>query len=232
MNKENAIKRINTIGKVGSIISTICMVIMCIAIVCTLVGGIILTAIPKDLFNVTIDSTASMVIDIGTMGESAFIPSGADSSTELTGSIALNGNKFTPVNTETSGNKITTTYVGEEGGFNARKIAVLCYVISAFLAISIFLLFNVRKLCEALKTCETPFEQRVIKSIETCTWTLIPWVIFEGFATRISETAFSHTMRTGFNLSLSNILVILLLFGLGFIFKYGAQLQLESDETL
>ena len=232
MNKENAIKRINTIGKVGSIISTICLILMCFAIVCTLVGAIILTALPKDLFTVTTNSTAVMNIDVGTVGESAFLPSGTEDSAGMPGAITMNGTTYTPEKTEVDGNKITTTFVGDEGGFSPRKVAVLCYVISAFMAISIFLLFNVRKLCEALKTCETPFEQRVIKGIETCTWTLIPWVVFEGFATRISETAFSHTMSTGFNFSLSNVLVILLLFGLGFIFKYGAQLQLESDETL
>ena len=233
MNQENAIKRINTIGKVGSIISTICMVLLCIGFVGTLIGAIILTTLPADLFTVTIDSKASLVIDVGSIGESVLFPTGTDNDGAITtGYLAMNGTAYTPVNVETSGNKITTQFEGDEGGLSPRKVAVLCYVISAFIAVSIFLLFNVRKLCEALKTCETPFEQRVIKGIETCTWTLIPWVIFEGFATRISETAFSHTMRTGFNFSLSNVLVILLLFGLGVIFKYGAQLQLESDETL
>ena len=46
------------------------------------------------------------------------------------------------------------------------------------------------------------------------------------------ETAFTSNIRTGFNIDIPTVIVILLLFGLAYVFKYGAVLQTESDETL
>ena len=233
MNKENAIKKINTIGKAGSIISNICFIIMCIGIVAAILGGILLLTLPKDLFSVTINSDAVMSIDASN-GKAEWLSEFTDIYADSfgTGTMEINGEVYTPDNVDNSGDRITAHFVGEEGGFNQRRLALICWVCVVYMGISTFLLLLVKRLCDGLKTCKSPFEERIIKDVERCTWTLIPWGIMSGIASSVTSTAFTGTIEFGPSFSLSTVIVILLLFGLGFIFKYGAYLQTESDETL
>lgn len=58
MNKENAISKINQIGKTGRVLSIICIVCTWIGLVCAILGIIALLIIPKDLFTINLDGTA------------------------------------------------------------------------------------------------------------------------------------------------------------------------------
>lgn len=61
---------------------------------------------------------------------------------------------------------------------------------------------------------------------------LIPWVVLSN----ISDMFLQYIMTGNYNIALSInlkiVLVIVLIFALIYIFKYGAVLQQESDETL
>jgi hypothetical protein len=68
--------------------------------------------------------------------------------------------------------------------------------------------------------------------MKNCAWVLIPWCVLGGAFESFMATAFTSNIRTGFNIDIPTVIVILLLFGLAYVFKYGAVLQTESDETL
>ena len=233
MNKENAIKKINTIGKVGSIISTICLVVTCIGIVCAILGGVVTAVLPKNLFTITFNDEAVMNIDVSTVAGETFTGlTDLNTGSLGQGTMSVNGETYTPDSVETNGDQITAHYVGGGGILNSARVSIICWTAVVFGAISAFLLFLVKRICNGLKACESPFEESIIKNVELCSLTLIPWGIMGGITSNVVTSAFSASVKFGPSFSLSNVLVILLLFGLGFIFKYGAYLQTESDETL
>ena len=61
--KEDAIKRIHTIGRVGVIITNIYKVLIIVLMLIILVGTIGLFMIPKDLLTLQFDSTVNLQID-------------------------------------------------------------------------------------------------------------------------------------------------------------------------
>ncbi|MCR4594481.1 MAG: DUF2975 domain-containing protein, partial [Clostridiales bacterium] len=86
-------------------------------------------------------------------------------------------------------------------------------------------------LMKALKGCQTPFSADVIKRMTQFAYSLIPVVVFKT----ISDGLWSG-LGSSSELSLSTDLGIVMLAAVVFlliaVFKYGAQLQQESDETL
>lgn len=236
MNKDNAISKINKIGKAGSIISKIAMVFLTVGVVVAIISGIMFLTVPKEDFVMKFDDNASFTLNTGSKVFSGlFGISSEDASSEIArGSMLINGTEYSFVDADYDEASKTTTYTLQGNGatITAGRFAVVAFIAAAFAAINIVLFFFVKKLCDALKQCQSPFEESIITGIQHCAWVLIPWAVFGGFFEGVMTTAFSSNIQTGFDLNIPAVLVILLLFGLAFVFKYGAVLQTESDETL
>ncbi len=236
MNKDNAISKINSIGKAGSIISRIAMVFLAIGVIIAVLSGIFFLSVPKEDLVLEFDNNATFTLNTGSkVLNSIFGVNSEDISGEVArGSMAINGDEYTFVDADYDANSKIATYTlaGNGATVTAGRFAVVAWIAASWAAINIVLLFFVKKLCDALKVCHSPFEESIITGIQKCAWVLIPWVVFGGFFETTLSTAFSSTIRTGFDLNIPTVLVILLLFGLAYVFKYGSVLQTESDETL
>ncbi len=68
MKKEEAIKKINTMGNVGWIISNIAKVILIVAVIGMLLGTVVIAIIPKDFLKMSFAGTGWVEIDFGAMG--------------------------------------------------------------------------------------------------------------------------------------------------------------------
>ena len=94
-------------------------------------------------------------------------------------------------------------------------------------------LFFVGFLCKAFRYCESPFEENVIKKMQNLAISLIPWTIISSIADNfITNLINVGNFELGISIDIKVVLVIILIFVLVYIFKYGAVLQRESDETL
>ena len=100
------------------------------------------------------------------------------------------------------------------------------------LACGIVTLTMFRKLCEAFSVCRTPFDEAVIARMTTFAWTLIVCAVVGCFATAAASAVVAGFSKMNFNLSLTPIFTALIVFFLCMVFRYGAQLQREADETL
>ena len=236
MNKDNAISKINSIGKAGSIISKIAIVIMSIGAVTAILSGIFFVSVPKEDFMMEFDGNASLTLNTGSQLLSSLlgVGSGEMSSEFAKGTMTVNGTEYSFVDADYDENSKTTTYSLKSDSIKitARRFAVVMWIAAAYAVINLILFIFVKKLCDALKQCSSPFEESIITGIQNCAWVLIPWAVFGGFFEGVMTTAFSSNIQTGFDLNIPVVLVILLLFGLAFVFKYGSVLQTESDETL
>ena len=88
------------------------------------------------------------------------------------------------------------------------------------------------KLCKAFRDCESPFEENVVKQLNALAFSLLPWVVLDSLTESVTESIFTNTFNLFIGVDLGMVMIIFFIFVLAYIFKYGAVLQQESDETL
>ena len=94
--------------------------------------------------------------------------------------------------------------------------------------------FCVLEFCDCIP-CQgkrVPFDEPVIQRMTTFAWTLIVCAVVSCFARGAVSAVLSGWQRMSFNLNLTSVFTALMVFFLCMVFRYGAQLQKEADETL
>lgn len=88
------------------------------------------------------------------------------------------------------------------------------------------------KLCSAFRTCATPFTQKISQGLRNLAWSLVPVAVVSSLAECVSDSLLSGDWDLSIGLDVSTVLLVLCIFMLSAIFKYGTALQTQSDETL
>lgn len=248
--KEQAIHKINKVGKISYIITVICKILLIAGLVCTVAGAVIWLTQPVDAMRVT--QKSAMIVEMSQEGLGESI-----SGTELeemqqsleageqwqvkqvqNGMVGPNlellstGQNYTPVAMDVTEDNVTIEMISGEVSFTMREMAVLMLMMAAVLVMSIVTLTFVEKLCKAFRDCESPFEETVIQKMQRVAICLIPWTLISSFGDTITNSMMSGGMHWTFSIDLGVVLVVLIVLILVYIFKYGAVLQQESDETL
>lgn len=230
MKNEN-IRKINTLGKVSRIILVIMRIACIIGIVACLVGSIITLTLPKDdIITATGTASAQITVDDSTK---FFIESDI---------VNIGGIKFSTMNklqkyeeewgifgtdvnvkvdeTESNG-KVIYDITADLDAKNSKSMvftmSLACIAGAVFCAIMLVAVIFAGKLAKALETCNSPFEDNVIKSMRNFAFSLIPLAV-----------AYLHD--GGIDMTAVVIIIAVIIFS--YIFKYGAELQKESDETI
>lgn len=232
--KEQAIQKINKIGKISSIFALIGKIIVGIGLVCTIIGAIICFAIPKDLVEITTAGAMVMDVDFTALGVDMAEFQDEEAREEAVAEMkeSISDEEFTviDVSMDETGAQIAGTMA--EYSFTIRDGAWAVVIAAVALAMTFVTLWFVGNLCKAFRDCQSPFEENVIKRMKHLAVALIPWCIISS----VSDSTFSSIVsgKPSFSLSvdLGMVLVVLVVLVLVYIFKYGAVLQQESDETL
>ena len=227
---ENNIQtKVNKIGKAGKIVSIILIVALSIGAFALLIGGIVCAAIPKDSVEVSIRPNVNVLVNKSLMGSEW-----ANIDQLLTEAKEKMGDDFDGVALEKvdSGLMVRVNDIDEIKNFSVRDalkaiLAGLVGIASAMVTVVMFL-----KLSDAFRTCRSPFDESVIKRMNIFAWTLIVCSVVGAFAAGIVSAAVAGLGKVSFNLNLTPIFTALVVFFLCMIFRYGAQLQQEADETL
>ncbi len=232
MNKEQAITRINTIGKVGGYIALFAKILLIIGLVIGILGGTVLFAIPNDTFKFTISGKANLNVSLADVNMKE-LKEVADKTVDTT-SISVNGNKYVSENVEIDEDNevIKIDLTSNDIVITPKRVSAVVWSAVLHLLVTLITFIFVEKLCKSLKSCTSPFDEGVIKGIQNCAWALIPWAFVNTISDSIMESAFTNNFNISLGVNLNVLLIILLMFGLAYIFKYGAILQTESDETL
>lgn len=236
MNKENAILKINKMGAVGKVITTVLTVLLSIGAAVTLIALIAIAVLPKDF--VTLSVNSNIGVDVNLKEFESELNSGDPALLEKqiqnelnSGSITVNGttrevstveidNGVMSIMTNTGTDKFTL------GNLIPVLVSVLFTVVFGIIS-SVF----ATRLCKAFKVCTSPFDADVIKKLQQLAYSFIPLAIIYSVTEAFSDMVFGNNSFT-FSVNLTMIFVILVLLFLAYIFKYGAVLQQESDETL
>lgn len=236
--KNSNINKVNTAGLIGYIISII-------LIVCTITGMVvigILTAgaatISKDNINVKVATN----VDINSTGNflgklNSFIKvNGIEDLSTLTEDakegIKLEDNDISELSVKEENGGLNIIAKTNEITISMKKIIIALILSFIFLGVVTYALYMVKALMKSLRKCETPFSEEVIKNMTRFGNSLICFVglkiLFSGFWSTLTVPGFRYNL----NIDLSSILLVAVIYILITVFKYGAGLQQESDETL
>lgn len=234
--KQEAISKINKMGHVGQILALIVRILLIIAAVVMIVCSAAISFVPKEFVKVTLGGTAQVNVNLRSIGVSL--------SQEDQDSINNNETQVSSGTMDASGMeyRIEKMTADEEGLFidsSADKITYslrdsmwVMLVGTLAVILSLITVCFIGSLCKALRYCQTPFEDNVIKKMQNLAISLIPWAFFKSISDGMTAGMMYHKMQVHLGVDLDMVLVIVIIFALTYIFKYGAVLQQESDETL
>lgn len=228
--KEEAIRKINKMGHAGQIIANICKVFLIIAAVFVLLGACALMFLPEGAVTASPAGSLDLTVDVGALGQHISDKQREDLLNDATGfGQFVDGDPFTSV--EVEGDVIRFSGAADADTVDLHKVGVSLLVLLVFLIAVTVTMFFAASLCKALRYCETPFSEDIVTRIRRVAWSLIPWALLGGSRSP-AEMLTDGGMDLFVGINLETVLLILIIFALSFIFRYGAMLQQESDETL
>ncbi|MBO5302690.1 MAG: DUF2975 domain-containing protein [Lachnospiraceae bacterium] len=228
--KEQAIQKINKIGKISNVITLIAKILIGIAMVFTIIGSLICFLLPDSFVKVTTAGTMAVDVDFSALGieipaeelatfkQEAIADAGEEGYAEATA-------EFTETGMQMTGEL-------EQYTFTIRDLAWIAVMGVVVLALTFITLFFVGGLCKAFRDCQSPFEDNVIKKMQNFAISLIPWSLVSMITSSITNTLMYNKTSIMFTIDFNILLIVLVVLVLVYIFKYGAVLQQESDETL
>lgn len=230
--KQEVVAKINKFGKIGEIIAQISRIIVILGAVILLAAGILMLAMPKDFITMDYYVGMDMMVNLDAVGETIteddMAELEADAYTVTTSDTEM---VIVDVEADEEANTLNVKFASEPTNmFNATKI-VIFILLQLLLMVVIFITITfIVKLCKEFKTCETPFSEGVIKRIKQVGFSLIPWCIVYPTAEAAADFMVSNNLNISIDIGM--IIMVLVVLALAHIFKYGAMLQQESDETL
>ena len=232
--KEQAIQKINKIGKISSVVALIAKILVGLGIGLLVVSYIVCMFIPKDSIRMNVEEKMTIEVEMdkfGTFGEEEK-------------QAILDGFLDDDINMEMNEEEVTADQVSFEGStmrvedkvetmsIEFRQISNAILALLVGMALIMVTLFFVSGVCKAFRDCESPFEENVIVKMKKFAYSLIPWLIGSSVIGSVGESLLAGKPVVNFSIDLGMLLVVIVLFLLITIFKYGAILQQESDETL
>ena len=234
--KEQAITKINKIGKISSILTLVCKVFVIIGMVFCLAGALICFVIPDQLVSITVTPTLEVDVDYSVVGhlvspEEQAMLDDSQMEEELKQEFATD-EELAGMTVSIENQVIRMSEVEEGITLTMHDLAWLALMAFMVTAMTFITLLFVGRLCKAFRDCSSPFEHNVICKMQHLAYSLIPWALLSIIWDTVIESISTNRLSFMFSIDLGVILTVILVLVLVYIFKYGAVLQQESDETL
>ena len=234
--KNDTIKRINGAGTVGYIVC----ILLIIASVSCMVGAAIGTVGAAVVSGENVRVRVSTGIDVNSDGDffdklNSFVK--IDGVENLSDLISEEGEVFTPDDDDIS--EVSVKRQGEglalnaklgEKSFSMKRVIFALAVTFSYLAVITVALFMLKALMKELKGCETPFAEGVVNRLSTFAQWLIAVAVLHIVTVSVWNSLGDSSF--GVTVNLGVVLLTAVVYILVTVFKYGADLQKESDETL
>ena len=240
--KEKYIDRINALGKVGGIVINVLKGITIAVMVLIVISYLFLDSLGKGIVSINVCDKVELSMDLREFG---FIYSEKDKDEQKQYEKFHFDTDYKAVFDEPQAG-FGKVVVGELiktklilAGKNDVEVDNIyvdkadTYLLASFaysIIIFISLVFAGR-FFKALRYSHSPFGEFVIKNMQKFAYSLIPWGVF-GPSFSVASVSSIKQYSVSMGLNFVTIFVIIVLLFLVYVFKYGALLQQESDETL
>lgn len=230
-------KKVNGIGLAGKIVSIIMIVCMGLGCFGLLAGTIFFAVIPKDAVLLDVNPSFDVILSKELFGN-YYVKITDEDMDELNrrfnDEINIDNSPVEMTASETDAGIVmavkTQTY-----RFSVSQLVSVCISnflrCAAMLVVFVFLL----RLANAFRVCESPFEDGVIKRMMTFAWVLLGCAVLMGVSFTGNITGMGIYSKLGglsYSVRFAPVLIALIVLFLASVFRYGAKLQKEADETL
>lgn len=232
--KENAILKINKMGKVGYILSNICKVFLAIAAVLAVVCIVCLAVVPKDFVTLQFGGNAKIDVNMEKFGglTDEMIAELNNDSDMVSVGMDIDGMSYDNFNIEADNNHIYMDGSAQIREFRVRDFIPFMGIALLRIGLAMITVCFVGALCKAFKNCASPFEENVIVKMKNLAIAIIPWGIVNSVENSFLNTFMSGKVNLSFGIDLGMVAAVIIILAIMYVFKYGAMLQQESDETL
>lgn len=228
--KEQAVQKINKIGKFSNVIVLICKILAGLGISILLLASIACLLIPKDSIHIISEERVAFEIDYSRFGMLSNMEEATEQWETGMAGLLIDGKEMDEV--EIDGDMVYVTSEGQQFVLDLHNLAGKLFVLVIMLILVMVTLVFAGSLCKAFRDCHSPFEENIIKKMQHFAYSLIPWTIVSSVIESIERNIMSSGHIVSVSIDVGMILVVMVVFMLVSIFKYGAVLQQESDETL
>lgn len=231
--KEQILQKIRTTGKVGSVLTLIAQILLYAGVVCILAVTIFLAVLPRDFMTMQVEGSGKIYLHVPKLVEKLKITDLEKLETEeRRHRLDLNGFELDMVNFTRTETGLVIDASGRLVDFTSKNLLYFMAAALVYLAMAVVTMHFVRKLCKAFQGCSSPFDPEVIRALTRVAYAMIPWTLFSSLSEGCTNGILTGKFSLNLGINLNMVFVILLIFILVQIFKYGAALQQESDETL
>ena len=248
------LSKFHKFGNVGKVIMTVLMVITIIAtIMCAVATGFV-SSLPKDALTVRVTNNAEFRIN-----ESNFqslwgllvdsLSYSVDSDPEEM--LSEDGGMFTPPENQdfnahisffnqtyssakfhSDGNTRVMEAKSEPADYRSSDLVSVLIFLTLYVASGAVALFMLRRLFAVLAQCDSPFRENLIRKMKAFAFSLLPVAVFGTIGDTLSSAFLSAGKNIDIRIQGGIIIAFAVTMCLVTVFKYGVQLQKESDETL
>lgn len=226
--KNEFIEKINRIGKAGYAVSRICSTLVYIAAVCCAVAAVLLALVPRDGVMVTTGHSATIEMDM----THSIMPSLVGIDTESDGSFELNGIKYDNFKTESTPGRQTATASSTPYTYSLRDMLWVFVCGGAVCAALILTMKKITALFDSFRSCETPFTPETADRFSKLAFSFLPVIALGWVTEAVVERVTTGVWNIVIGIDLTVVMIVVVIMLLAEIFRYGAMLQQESDETL
>lgn len=229
--KNEVIGKVNKIGRIGQILVKVGTVISVLALVVCVIGCIAFWAMPQEAFSIT--QTHNADINVGSMNSTlsaTMIMINEDESME--GSLELDGIPYEITDMRQEEGGLTVKAQSGTYTFSLHNMAWTMLLLAVYIISGLAALRFTGSLCKKFRYCETPFTEEIVENLQKLAWSLVPLAVFSSVSESVIDGLFTGNMDIMLGIDMVVVVLIILIFLLSAIFKYGTMLQQESDETL
>lgn len=241
--KNDMISKVNTIGKVGAVISKIGVVFLWIGAIVCLLTGVLLKVVPDDFIVIHMEGKAAVEVNFpAAINEADFYVIEEDGVGELKwkdvtwgeidGSLEVNGQEYGVVGMVKTENGYLMDAMADTYTIRITNLANMVLLAAVLCGVAIVTMHFVEKLCILFRDCETPFTAEISDTLKKLAIAIIPMAFFSNLSESVSKSIMSGQVNIVLGVDLMTVLLVILVFMLSMIFNYGTMLQQESDETL
>lgn len=243
--KEQAIKNINKIGKVSYIAAVVAKSFVVVGLVASLLVSILCFTVLGDKVKMGMTGQVDLEMDCEALDINYEELDAIDEddmtvkqqklqigNAQVGTVVSISEKDYKSMDVEIKDGTMFAKLESEEISFTAKDFGVLMILASISLIMTIVTISFAQSLCKEFRDCTSPFDSKVIKKMQNLAISLIPWTIISSVINSTVDSFMKGGLQLSFTLDLGVVLVVLIVFVLVYIFKYGAVLQQESDETL
>lgn len=234
--KQDAISKINKMGKIGGIVTVIAKIFIIIAMIGVLTLTVAVAFIPKNFLTVSADGR--FMIDISFDAFNARLTDeevmqGRREVEKILEEDAAGAEEYSINAIEINNDNIFVDVTGKMADFGLHHLVWVLLFAFLHLVMTLVTLFFIGFLFKAFQNCGSPFEQNVIKKMKNLAYSLIPWTVLSSVSGAVIRSFYAGSFRfDGIGIDLKIVMAVFIILVLAYIFQYGAVLQQESDETL